>query len=200
MKLFVIEGLDNTGKTLFANNLKKYFINEKNIKESRIKYIHFIAPKAESFEKCAELSHKFSMDTVKDIVWYNKRNLYDIVILDRSWYSEYVYGQLYRERHGDDILKDIRDTEDVIINQFDLDDVYYVYLAGTPEFLIKYEDGKSLSNNNTELINTELSYFDELFDKYVMLSNSIKIEVNTSNTDFKSDKTILKELTDIVNI
>lgn len=73
MKLFVIEGPDNTGKTRFSENLKNYFIS-KGVNPNRILYVHFVAPKANTNEECAKVSHAFSMKTAKEISYYNSHD------------------------------------------------------------------------------------------------------------------------------
>lgn len=104
---------------------------------------------------------------------------------------------MYRDRDLSNIAADIRQTEDIIINQLNVNDSYYVYLTASAEFLLKHDDGESLSNNKQELINTEIEYFDTLFDN-VMLGNVIKINVENKAGNYNTDKNILNKLTKLI--
>ena len=69
-----------------------------------------------------------------------------IIILDRAWLSEYVYGYLYRNRNQQDIIIDNIIIEKLLMNIFGEENVYLVYLyPSNLKFIRKKEDGKSLA-------------------------------------------------------
>lgn len=189
MKLIVIEGPDNTGKTRLVSNLVKYY-NQNN---KRVTTLHFRAPHGETNEICAQKIYDFDIQVAKNLARLEKENKFDVVILDRSWYSEYVYGQIYRGRTAHDILaKDIRDTEDIIINN--IEDTAFVMTVGhDPKFVLNHEDGKSLSKGDQELILQEFAYFDTLFDN-VSLDRKMKLEVFDKDGQFIDEKTLWWEV------
>lgn len=190
MKLFIIEGPDNTGKSHFANALEMYL---KNNGYKNISYIHFDAPKAPNYKDAANIEHQFSMQIAKKLRNMQTQHKYDAVILDRSWYSEFVYGHLYRHRTQADCLEKIRVVEDIIINSFDEGDTYYVYMTASPKFLINHEDGKSLSNSEIDFIKKEIKMFDLLYNN-VMLDNLITLNVEDENGNYIDVQTQLEKV------
>lgn len=192
MLLIIIEGPDNTGKSTLTNELVKYY----TLNNKKVLSFHFRAPKGATNEECAHKIYEFDIQTAKNLKKLQSDGHTDVVILDRSWYSEYVYGQIYRNRTADDILaNDIRDSEDIIINNID-ETVFVLTTASKPEHLIKHEDGKSLSaakSNTEDLIKRELELFKELYYN-VSLDKKMFLPVFDENGEFRKRPELFWEI------
>lgn len=189
MKLIIIEGPDNTGKSYLADSLKEFY----KTKNKTVEYIHFIAPVSNNLKEAAKLEHEFSLSVAKDIYDKAVNNTVDYIILDRSWYSEFVYGFMYRHRTQSDCLYNIRKVEDIIINALEPEDSCYVYLTASPEFLINHEDGKSLSNAELDIIKKEIKLFDTVTQN-VMLGKILTINVEGKDNQYKNINDIITEI------
>ena len=78
------------------------------------------------------------------------------------------------------------------------DNVWLVMLnADNPDFLVKHEDGKSLSMNTEnprDFMKKEIDMFNDLYDNLVTC-NKVRVNVNNKdNTDFKSFDEVYKEV------
>lgn len=189
MKLIILEGADNTGKSTLAGGLATHFTaNNKSVIVT-----HFRAPHGDNPEECARKILEFEIGAARQLRQMAKTGKLDVVILDRSWYSEYVYGQIYRERSGDDILrKDIRECEDIIINN--IDEAYLILCnCQNPDALTKHEDGLSLSKCDPNKLKTEIGLFDEIFD-YAGLPYAMKVDVFDESGEFRNLTDILNEV------
>lgn len=177
-KLIIIEGNDNSGKDTLIDNLCKYYSNK------NIDIIHCEAPESKDNELARLEQHK----TFTDLAYETLKSSYDIVIHNRSWYGEYVYGVKYRNRDKNDVLNHISEYEQIIDN---IENKYYVQLISDPKTLVNNEDGKSLSDGNIDKISDEIESFKEVFDKS---SINKKIIYVTENGNWKTRKDILKEV------
>ena len=184
MKVIIIDGPDNTGKNTLINN-----ILENN---EIVKVIHCSKPKV----KQNVLYHQFiNYKSLADIAikdYANNDN--NILIYNRYYIGEYVYGQLYRNEKPEQILETIKLIEKYILEKIPQDDILYIQLLSTsPELLRKNDDNKSLSNADIDLIKKELELFKTAYD-HSLLRNKHIIYVNKENTDeFKSREEIIKE-------
>lgn len=184
MKVFVIDGLDNTGKTTVINYIKELY------KDFKIKQFYCPGPMEETTKEGKWfLQHMMYMDMLEKILEYNNTKEYDIVIYDRGWFSEYVYGQIYRERPEDYIRFDNRHIEKVLNYTIGLDNVYLIMLmSDNIDFLINHEDGKSLSKVKEDLLNREISLFKKGFSM-TGIKNKLMLYVNDGK-EFKSREAI----------
>lgn len=178
MKIIIIEGQDNTGKDTLISSIKEYFNNLK------IKEIHCLRPKHKHNIDAAIEQDNYYLELVDNII-ENKYNS-DIIILNRSWYSEYVYGSIYRERDRNYVKNIILRFEEKLQN-FDVS--YIQLLSNDVNLLIKNDDGKSLADNNENIMTIEHMYFKEIFDAST-IKNKKLIIVNDENGNFKSKKYI----------
>lgn len=84
----------------------------------------------------------------------------EVIILNRCWVGEMVYGPLYRQEDYVACTNMVFDMFDSIPHDID---VKYIYLTAPVNFLVRNDDGLSLSNASKDLIATELQVFDVVF-------------------------------------
>ena len=216
--LVIIEGMDNTGKTTLIEQYKR-IVSGLN-PDTKVQVIHMEKPSQDLINTTYEDNIPFSIKK-KQIINYNKVNefqhnaymnlptkLYeiktkndspDIIILDRAWISEYVYGYLYRNRNKHDIIIDNVIIEKKIMNIFGEDNVFLVHLyPENIDFIENHEDGKSLAVLNAKemypddenfqrqyirrRLNEELYYFSEAFNELSILKHKQPIQVNKTGS------------------
>ena len=112
-----------------------------------------------------------------------------VIILDRSYIGEYVYGNLYRNAKY--TIEDFAKFEKDYLK---LDNAHYVLVnfQDSPDNLISREDGQSHSSKFDDKFN-ELMLFDLLYEKS-KINN--KLIVNWSNLDF--NKTVLTTIAESI--
>lgn len=189
MKLVIVEGLDNTGKTTVIQELVDYY------KSLNLRVIHCEKPVPDTPENMAKAQNSAYINLADEIVGY--KGQYDIVIVDRCWYSEFVYGQIYRERKYTDVLDNIYTVEQTLIINIGVLDICLILLnVDDPVFSVKHEDGLSISKANIDKIVLEKQKFEEVFDKS-MLINKLNLIVN-NGLNFKSKDTIFSKIIKLI--
>ena len=176
MKLFIIEGGDNLGKSTLIKRLCGHF----NYDNVTIR--HFGKPPkdlspAESdvfqfncFHNEANLVYE-----IQHVFCKYKYHYYpETIIWNRSHLGEFVYAQMFR--NGDPkILKDkLLYFEKFYLNK--VDNVYLITLSADPEFFLEKEDGLSFSKTLEEKTK-ELELFKEAHD-FSLIENKILIKVD----------------------
>lgn len=197
VKLLIVEGLDNTGKTTLVNELISTYNN--------IYYIHCAKPKSTDPIECALEQYKYFqeiIDIIRKAVVYVTPTL---IILDRSWVGEYVYGCLYRgngDKYVIDMIMHCYNELEKIKKYFtDINFTYDTLLMTVDdvEFCIKHEDGKSLSELNKENIEKEIERFNDIYNKILEKYDIHKIIVN-DGLEFKSKLDIYNSVVNIINL
>lgn len=180
MKLLIFEGLDNIGKSTLITWVNSALQTQRGIDGNRINIIHFTQPQGVTNAEMIKNIDNYNNTICNDIVTWQNDNIYDYVILDRSWYSEYVYGQIYRNRLKRDILHKIKLIELTLMWHMEIEDIYYIYVnTADLDFVIDNEDGESLSNsknkaNMLKTIKKEQKLFNEIYKDYSLLPKSCK--------------------------
>ena len=181
MKVIIIEGPDNTGK----NTLIQHIIDSNLV----VKIIHCDKPssKDDPFLEQQQLFLNHARNVIRDSI---ERHV-DVVIFNRYYQGEYVYGQMYRQGDADKIKKMISIIEEYLINNIGIENIYYVQLnSHSPYLLKKNDDGKSLSGAELDKIQREI----DLFNKVYKLSTLKKKMICISDGDnFRSRENILKQ-------
>lgn len=160
MKVIIIEGPDNTGKSFLINHLLSKY------KHSLC--IHCGKPEIKDPIKAALSQKEYFTNVVDNIVHYNhdyigKKEFIHTVIFDRSWLGEYVYGCKYRGNGEEFVLEMINELNKKLLNG--VESVYYIYLTvDNINFLVRNDDGKSISKANKEAIQDEINRFDEMYN------------------------------------
>lgn len=196
MKIIIIEGTDRTGKDTLINELKNLY--------SHTLIIHCGKPVGKTLEKQNLNQDALFNSYINKLYNENYYGVCDLIIFNRAWYGEYVYGTLYRNRQKDDVFNMIDGIEQDIklfINDNSkfytkLENAYYVQLINnSTELALKNDDGNSISNDKNNIMK-ETSLFYEIFEKSQL--NKKLIVVNDDNK-FRDKNDILNEVLDFVN-
>ena len=148
-QLIIIDGPDNTGKDSaiakvlehIPNAVVQRFVGTKKQGDDALQYQTNI--------------YKSFIDSL------STTNSPDVIICNRCWVGEMVYGPLYRQENYTDCANMVFDMFDNIPPEID---VKYIYLTAPVNFLVHNDDGLSLSNASKDLIAAELQVFDVAFD------------------------------------
>lgn len=188
MKVIVIEGLDNVGKDTIINRLQSEF--QTTIIE------HCSKPKSETPEEQAIEKRQDDIKNMGNALYFavNEKNNDNIaLIFNRSWYGEYVYGCMYRNNNPENVKRDILTIEYCLNAVIDKNDIYFItLLSDNADFLIKNEDGLSLSKAKKELIEEETNRFKEIYN-FSTIKNKHIIYVN-DNDKFRDREDIYNEI------
>lgn len=204
MKVIIVEGMDNTGKSTMIDRLVEYLARIDGIDADKKIYVkHLVKPDGENdIERATNIDiTNFNLATF--LINAHKENKYKYIILDRAWYSEYVYGQLYRNRQEHEIRKRIQTIEEYLNNYFfkHIDTVSFhllIFLATDPNFYIKHEDGQSLSigNEQRDLIIKEMSLFTNI--AYMAKVENKGIILVNNGSEFLAKDTIFRKIKNII--
>ncbi len=186
-KLIIIEGADNMGKNLLISKLSECW--------KHIMLIHCSKPESGTFKQQA---------MEQDALFYNYTNkienhVYDcadVVIFNRAWYGEYVYGQMYRGRDPESIKYMINNVEDKLSSLKHIDIKYIQLMSSSLDLVTKNDDGKSLSENNAERVQKELQLFNDIFN-YSNVDKKL-VYINNNN-EFRDIDEIFLEVVNFIN-
>ena len=177
-KLIIVDGMDNTGKSTLIARLTKVL---ESLGNTTITIHSQKPPKDIAPEDTAAYQHKYYLDLINMLATLKSERKYDYIILDRGWISEYVYGPLYRNRGKQEIVEDNIVLDKKVLSLFNIpSDVYLIMLLGSTKFLLSREDGKSLSDNDENLIELERKKKKKGYD-YSLIDKKIYYEVDSDN-------------------
>ena len=170
--------MDNTGKSTLIARLTKVL---ESLGNTTITIHSQKPPKDIAPEDTSAYHHKYYLDLINMLATLKSERKYDYIILDRGWISEYVYGPLYRNRSKQEIVEDNIVLDKKVLSLFNIpSDVYLIMLLGSTKFLLSREDGKSLSDNDENLIELERTEFEKGYD-YSLIDKKIYYEVDSDN-------------------
>ena len=194
MRIFFIEGPDNTGKTTVVNELFNWLCTNQC---NNINIMHCEKPEGDTIEEQISFQNEAYEKLARQLVEWNETHEYDAVIFDRCWYGEYVYGTMYRKRDKQEVIDRIHEYENILLSSFKPFDLHLILLTTEyPEFLVKNDDGKSISNANIDLIKKELKLFDEIFNE--SLIGKDPIETASGNRDMPLELKVNRKVRVIV--
>lgn len=209
MKIVIIEGPDNCGKNTIINRL----LEENEISE----VIHCSKPEGETDEEkfqfqemsfvrlARRASDRLHEDNIANLDEFLRKLrpskycdcLLDVIIFNRAWYGEYVYGQMYRNGDPKKILELIDRCERYFEEEEEYNNVYYIQLMSTSTKLLKgNDDGKSLSDADENKIKRECDLFMEVFNHSKL--NKRVIYINKGD-NFRSREEIADEAMEFIN-
>lgn len=215
MKVLLLEGLDNVGKSTIAEELMTRYKDKYNIM-----FMHSRSPQQqENVDPLIYQGVEFYMkaDTAAYMAMYEEeKNPYlpvnqqhplseTLCIFDRSWVDEYVYGQIYRNESYWEILLMITKCFEALTRPgvvLENMKVSIVHLDASPEFSIKKDDGKSFTsdiveyNAKLEQVKREKELFLEVF-KYCEEKNLCKVitvNVQQGEDNYKPTQEIVNEI------
>ena len=188
MKILIIEGPDNTGKTTLINRLMEQY--------NDVYYIHCSKPKETDPILCA-IAQKNSFQKITDKIndLWECNICPELVILNRAWYGEYVYGCLYRGNGEEYVEQMIKELEEYLPHNMPVRIV--LMTAENPEFLVKNEDGQSLSEGKKESIQIEINRFNYIINKSELPHKTICI--HDKKGEFKSKDEIYNTVIKFLN-
>lgn len=190
-KLIIIEGLDNTGKnTLIQQVLEQYnFVSIKHCTKPKS-----VDPEMARQEQQQIYDFLFLNDIKQNNILYT-----DVIIHNRSYYGEYVYGVMYRQNTDEWTKHLVSKLEKGYIEHFGEDNIYFVtLLAHDINVIVRNEDGKSLSAGKIEKIEVEKQRFIDIFN-YSSFKNKHIIYIDKDG-QFRSREDICNEFLKFINI
>lgn len=194
MKIIIVEGTDRTGKDTLINELK-------NMSYHTL-IVHCGKPVGDTLEEQNKNQDILFNDYLNKLYEDRYFGVCDLIIFNRAWYGEYVYGTIYRGRDKKDVLNMIDGIEQDL-KLFDnakcytkLEGVYYIQLINDSTHLaLSNDDGNSISTDEHNILR-ETGLFKEIFEKSSL--NKKMIIVNDGD-EFRDKNEILKEATEFVN-
>ena len=178
MKVIIIEGPDNCGKDTLISKILEYF--------PTTTLIHCSKPIS---KKYSSIEQDLLFETYVNNVCEKKYNTH-LILFNRGFHGEFVYGQLYRKRTESEINKMIYNLENKFVEK-NIDIKYIQLLSSNIQLLVKNEDGKSLSSGNIKKIELECELFKKVFNNSIL--NKKLIYINKDN-EFRSRESILNEV------
>ena len=182
-KLIIIEGTDNVGKDTVINQLLDRY------KDAKV--YHCEKPKSKDAKEAAKEQYNSFLSLAKE----NSVSKDTTIIHNRSWYGEYVYGVKYRNNDENEVKKSILEFENILLSNID-DVCLIMLLSNNSDFLVKNDDGLSISKAKKELIEDETKRFEEIF-KFSTIPNKCIIYVNDGE-NWKSKEEIINKIYEII--
>lgn len=213
MKLIIIEGCDNLGKSTLIANLVKHYSQKYNI---LIK--HSGKPSNKDMDPLDEQRQYFINETNNLQMYKHTVEIAEkketLVIYDRFVQGEYVWGSIYRKYSLDDIKH--RCIEPVMKNlTFNIgqSNIVSILLDASSHFIYYNDDGYSLCShenmdNAINLINKQRELFKSVMTdaEYIPFNNNIIYDVqNTSSIYtygdfiFKNESIICNDIINLIN-
>lgn len=191
--LLILEGPDRSGKGTFLSVCRDIIPTEKLVTLHSSKPPSVITKYVDEDEApivLEEWSFNYYMNLADSVKALSQIN--SVIILDRSYLGEFVYGPMYRKATYDN--DDFYNTELEFFRRcgVSLDDAFLLNFSDSPEKLVSRDDGMSHSSD-IEAKHKELVLFKGLFDISAIEN---KIELNWQEREF-SEETCEKVITHI---
>ena len=183
-KVIIIEGTDNAGKDTVINQLLDRY------KDAKV--YHCEKPKSKDAKEAAKEQYNSFLSLAKE----NSISKDTTIIHNRSWYGEYVYGVKYRNNDENKVKKSILEFENILLNNID-DVCLIMLLSDNSDFLVKNDDGLSISKAKKELIEDETKRFEDIF-KFSTIPNKRIIYVNNGE-NWRTKEEIISEVNNIIS-
>ena len=184
-KLIIIEGTDNVGKDTVINQLLDRY------KDAKV--YHCEKPKSKDAKEAAKEQYNSFLSLAKE----NVKSNYETIIHNRSWYGEYVYGVKYRNNNEKEVKKSILEFENIILDS-SYDVCLIMLLSNNSDFLVKNDDGLSISKAKKELIEDETKRFEDIF-RFSTIPNKRIIYVNEGE-NWKSKEDIINMIYESIGV
>ena len=201
MVTLIFEGPDNLGKSTIINKIVS------NFKDTRdICMMHSRGPQNLDGEDPFIHQTNVFRDKATKLLMMSSSELHlktcpkNIAILDRAWYGEYVYGQIYRNADPTRVLNMIN-TCNLMLGAT----VFVVIqLTASPEFIVSHDDGLSFTSDlqkeeRLAKVAHEIELFDECFEKMQGGKHIIKVNVEGDNLNYRNIEDIYNEIISKLN-
>lgn len=189
MKVIIIEGLDNCGKSTLLNQL----IDEFEV----MKLVHCIPPIGNTDEEKFEYQKNIFNYYIDMIADDAENGSTEAIIFNRFYQGEYVYGQIYRNCSKKSVSDLLEDFDNKLLNISNINIYYIQMICDCPELLIEHEDGMSFSNNDAFKISKEISLFLEAFNMSKLNKTIVKVN---DGMIFRDKEEILKEVNKFIEM
>lgn len=159
-QVFIIEGPDRCGKGTIIENLIRYTNTQNYL------ILHSGKPNTKnlSAQRVKENQYYYNHNQIK-LIKENYQN-YDLIIFDRSYIGEYVYGNLYRSMNY--TIEDMQEFEKSSyinwLNKINNCSLQLILVSDSPENRLSREDGNSLSGFKLGVMKSEELLFKEYFN------------------------------------
>lgn len=179
-KLIIVEGLDRCGKSTIIERIRNKFPDDSNFL-----VVHSSKPEGE-WTKESQLEHyktllQKSFETIDEDI---------TVIHDRSYFGEFVYGQIHRNVNYNmyDFIEFEKNIPDALLDRVTL----LIMTDGNTESRLSRDDNQSITNDTNKM---EQEY-SEFFQHYLMTKIPNKLFVDWSTVEF-TEETLDKILTEL---
>lgn len=186
-QVFIIEGPDRCGKGTIIENLIRY-TNAQNYL-----ILHSGKPNTKnlSAQEIKDNQYNYNYNQIK-LIKENYQN-YDLIIFDRSYIGEYVYGNLYRNMNY--IPEDMQEFENSSyinwLNKTHNCSLQLILVSDSPENRLSREDGNSLSGFKLGVMKSEELLFKEYFEASTIEN---KFYLDWTKEDFSQLNNIMNSL------
>lgn len=188
VKVIIVEGTDNTGKDTLIKSISSKF--------DVVKIYHCQKPK-NTDPIYAALEQKYGFEQIIENIKLDiENNLVDnfAIILNRSWYGEYVYGLLYRGNGHQYVCDMIKYMDNMLLNI--TDEVSFItLLSSSTDLSVKNDDGLSIRNDADSIARERLHFIKA--NEISIVPNKKIIYVNDKN-DFRKPEDILEEACEVI--
>lgn len=196
MKLIIIEGGDNLGKSLLIEGICKHFNYDNIIIRHFGKPPKGLTPKEvldfqfKCFEVEATRYKKFREDRFNKYQYFE-----DILIWNRSHLGEYVYSQMFREGDPKELKNKLLAYEGLHFAAHQDVPVHLITLTASPKFFLSKEDGQSFSKNLNQKTQ-ELKLFKEAHE-FSLIRDKLLVKVD-KNEEFRTKEAIIKQVINFI--
>ena len=171
--IVIVEGPDRCGKGSFIEVLRD------NISSSKHIVIHSGKPPSEVKDK-QEWAMNYNLSLINNVNLLSRIN--DVIILDRSYIGEYVYGLMYRNiKYTGEMFKDFENK--AIKYLLNTRHVVLVNFIDDPENVILREDGNSHSDSVYRK-HDEICHFTDLHKMSIIKNKHL---IDWSGIEFNKD-------------
>lgn len=192
MKVIIIEGTDNVGKDTVIEQLS-YEFTDTTIH-------HCEKPKSSKPEKAAQQQKDLFIKLMGNTVYFAKENENKesiCLIHNRSWYGEYVYGCMYRDNNPEQVKQMINMLEKCLTAVIKPEDLCFItLLSDNADFLVRNDDGLSISNADKGKIIHETQRFEEIYKESIIKNKHI-VYVNDGD-NFRPKEDIFNEILEYI--
>lgn len=179
--IFILEGMDNTGKDTQIKNIQQFIIENNIIVTTHI--LKYETLPANDF--IAERSYYTYVDMFSICEPYaTNRDLN--IFLNRAHIGEMVYGYIYRNYNAEWIFE-IESYYDQIIDNA----ILIVLIDSSLKCVTEREDGKSLSLGNLENAKLECERFTKAYEMS-NIKNKLLIDICNKSADDVKNEILLK--------
>jgi len=185
MKVIILEGQDNSGKNSIISSLCEHY------EYDNVAVRHCGKPPKTILNPFNFQTRAFDCEYDIMFALLTYESYYEnIVIYNRFYLGEFVYGQMYRDVTPEQVIKFIDKFEQKLLDFFD---PYLITLYSTPEFAVSVEDGCSISKK-IEDKTKEIELFKTIHNHSV-INNKLLLKIDNLG-EWKSkveiNETILK--------